>query len=210
MEPKDFLMVEDEAMIRQLLRPLLQTEPFVRNIYEARNRDEFEALLSKNIDIVLLDMKLRETHGLDLIPIIKKKSKDIKIIVVTGKEGKQLMSDLVDLGVHGIVYKLEGYTELRKAILESIRGKCYLTPRALEILVESRPEYKKGHAIKKLKKTDHEILRHIAAGLTSKDIAKKCKMTLETVETYRKRLLQKANVPNTAALLVWAYENGLL
>ncbi len=90
MRKLNFLLVEDEALIRDGLRALLEKEDFVRRIYEASNAVEFDEQIRMDIDIVLMDFRLPDTNGLDLIQLLKKKQHYAKVIVLTGLEGTEL------------------------------------------------------------------------------------------------------------------------
>ncbi len=67
----NFLLVEDEALIREGLRSLLEKENFTKNVFEASNRAEFREQMNKNIDIVLMDFRLLDTNGLELLGLLK-------------------------------------------------------------------------------------------------------------------------------------------
>jgi DNA-binding NarL/FixJ family response regulator len=206
---KTFLLVEDEALIREGLRSLLQTEPFVKAIVEASNKKEFEEQMEKDIDIVLMDFKLADTNGLDLIARLKKKEAGIKVIVVTGLEGTELILNLLRSGVHGIVYKLDGYKEIRMAIQKVLEGGSYFPQKILQIIQLNAHRWDKVPPVQ-LTFAERELLKAIASGLTTKEIAVELKMSEATAETYRLRLMKKVKVPNTAALLAFAYGNGIL
>ena len=118
MQKLNFLLVEDEALIREGLRSLLEKEDFVREIYEASNAKEFKIHITKNIDFVIMDFRLIDTNGLDLLALLKKETIQPKVIMLTGLEGTELLMNLLKAGVHGIVYKLDGYKE----ILATVKG----------------------------------------------------------------------------------------
>jgi DNA-binding NarL/FixJ family response regulator len=103
---KNFLVVEDEALIREGICSLLTKEQFVQRIFEASNKHEFMVMLQEQIDIVLLDFKLRDTNGLELLKIIKQKDPTIKVIAITGLDGTELLINLLKAGVNGIVSNL--------------------------------------------------------------------------------------------------------
>ncbi|HYF71097.1 MAG TPA: response regulator transcription factor [Ohtaekwangia sp.] len=206
---RSFLLVDDEALIREGLKSLLQTESFVKNIYEAASKSGVEEQLENQIDIVLLDFRLGEVNGIDLIPVINKKDDGIKIIVITGLEGAELIINLLRAGVHGIVHKLDGYKEIRNAILHVMEGDTYYPPGIIQIIQTNAHRWDKMPSVM-LTLPERDLLKAIASGLTTKEIAVKLKMSEATAETYRLRLIKKVNVPNTAALLAFAYRNGML
>src|SRR5687768_8488193 len=108
MDKINILLVDDEALIREGLRALLEKEPFVNKIYEASDAEEFHTIISeRKIDVVLLDIRLRKTNGVELLELANQMERRPKIIAVTGMEGVDLIINLLKSGVDGIVYKLD-------------------------------------------------------------------------------------------------------
>ena len=92
------LIVDDEALIREGLRSLLEKEPFVSAIYEAADAAQFHEHISNNrIDLVLLDIRLRNTTGVELLESMKRLERTPKVIAVTGMEGVELIINLLKL-----------------------------------------------------------------------------------------------------------------
>jgi len=134
MQKFTFLIVEDETVLRDGLRALLERENFVKAIYEAFDRPSFEACIAKNVDFVLLDYRLVTTNGLELLGMLKRREKAPKVIILTGLEGSELIMNLLQAGVHGIVYKPDGYKELVKTILKTIEAGSYFSERILNVI----------------------------------------------------------------------------
>lgn len=204
------LLVDDEALIRQGLRSLLEKESFVGSIYDAGDVGQFHAHISKNkIDIILLDIRLRNTSGVELLDSIKKITPRPKTIAVTGMEGVELIINLLKNGVDGIVYKLDGYEEIRKTIKSILASGNYFPDKILKIIQSNAREWDNTPSVL-LTVQELDILRALARGSITKEIANELKMAEATAETYRLRLIKKVGVPNTAALLAYAYRNGIL
>jgi DNA-binding NarL/FixJ family response regulator len=204
------LVVDDEVLIRQGLRAILEKEPFVSSIHEAGTKEEFIDRLQENaIDLILLDIRLRKTNGLELLKLLKKLDQKPKVIAVTGLEGVELIVNLLKTGCDGIVYKLDGYKEILKTIEAILEGKHYLPDRVLKIIQVNAKRWDKVPVVT-LSFPEMELVRAIANGLTTKQIASDMKLKHATAETYRIRLLKKIGVPNTASLLAYAYRNGIL
>jgi DNA-binding NarL/FixJ family response regulator len=137
MKPITILIVEDETLIRQGLRALLEKEDFVEAVHEASDSADFKLQISRReFDIILMDMKLPGTKGPDLIANMNVNNGQQKVIVVTGLEGVEIVVNLLKLGVRAIVSKLEGYTEIIKAIKEVMSSGHYFQER---IYTTSRP-----------------------------------------------------------------------
>jgi DNA-binding NarL/FixJ family response regulator len=205
----NFLLVEDEALIREGLRSLLEKETFVKEIHEASNAQEFKEQIKKEIDIVLMDFRLVDTNGLDLLTLLKKEVNQPKVIMLTGLEGTELLMNLLKAGVSGIVYKLDGYKEILTTIKGVLMTGSYFSPKVLNIIQTNAHRW--GHMPPVvLTLPERDLLKAIASGLTTKEIASVLKMSESTAETYRMRLIKKMGVLNTAGLIAYAYRNGIL
>jgi DNA-binding NarL/FixJ family response regulator len=210
MDKINILLMDDEALFREGLRSLLEKESFVGKIYEAADAEQFQAHLSSNtIDLILLDIRLRNISGVKLLETIRNMDRPPKTIVVTGMEGVELMVNLLKDGVDGIVYKLDGYEEIRKTIKSTLASGNYFPERILKVIQSNAKAWKKTPSVT-LSTQELDILKAIARGAITKEIAHEFKMTEATAETYRLRLIKKVGVPNTAALLAYAYRNGIL
>ena len=206
----NILLVDDEVLIRQGLRALLEKEDFVKEIYEASDAKEFRLHLSSHpVDLILLDMKLPGVKGQELLTELTKKESRPKIIGVTGLEGVELIINLLKSGINGIVFKLDGYDEIVKAIREVMLSGHYFQEKISGIIQANAHRWDHVPPVS-LSFPENELLKIIASGLTTKQIASQLKMTESTTETYRTRLIKKLGVPNSAALLAYAYRNGLL
>jgi DNA-binding NarL/FixJ family response regulator len=206
----NILIVDDEALIREGLRSLLEKESFIGAIYEAGDDTQFREQLSRQkIGVVLLDIRLRHVTGVELLDHVKKVSPSIKVIAVTGMEGVELVINLLKSGVDGIVYKLDGYDEIRRTLKSILASGNYFPPNILKIIQSNSREW--GHVpTVVLSRRELELLKAIARGFITKEIATEFKMAEATAETYRLRLIKKVGVPNTAALLAYAFRNGIL
>jgi DNA-binding NarL/FixJ family response regulator len=204
------LIVDDEVLLRQGLRSMLEKEEFIDEIFEAEDEATFTNLLiSQKIDVVLLDVRLRKTNGIELL----QKTKSIKskpfVIALTGLDGIEVILNLLKSDVHGIIYKLDGYNEVLKAIKCVQSTGSYFPENILNIIRSNANRWEHVPPVL-FSFQERELLKAIAGGSTTKQIAAELKMTPSTTETYRTRLMKKVGVPNTAALLAYAFRNGLL
>ena len=109
----------------------------------------------------------------------------------------------------GIVFKLDGYSEIVKAIQEVMNSGYYFQEKVASIIQSNAQRWDHVPPVS-LNFQENELLRSIAGGLTTKEMSLQMKMTESTTETYRTRLIKKLGVPNTAALMAFAYRNGIL
>ena len=210
MDKITILLVEDEALVREGLHSLLKKEPFVKEVYQAGTSLEFyEKMAIHPIDIILLDLRLQGASGLDLLASMKKKRVQPKIVAVTGLEGVEIIIHLLKAGVNGIVFKLDGYKEILGAIKSVMETGSYFTEKILKVIQTNAARWDSAPELT-LSFHERELLKSIAAGMTTKEISEQLKMSESTTETYRMRLIRKLGASNTAALLAFAYRNGLL
>jgi DNA-binding NarL/FixJ family response regulator len=205
----NFLLVEDEALIREGLRSLLEKENFIKEIREASNAGEFKEQLKNEIDFVLMDFRLADTNGLSLLALLKKESHQPKVIMLTGLEGTELLMNLLKAGVNGIVYKIDGYKEILNTIYGVLEKGSYFSPKILNLIQTNAHRWDQVPPVV-LSLPERDLLKAIASGYTTKEIASLLKMSDSTAETYRIRLIKKMGVLNTAGLIAYAYRNGIL
>ena len=202
--------MDDEALVREGLHALLEKEDFVNCITEAGSKKDFEnALAGQAYDIVLMDFRMPDANGLQLYQALKKQPYIPKVIVLTGLEGQELIINLLKAGVNGIVYKLDGYRELLHAIKSVIDTGTYFPEKILAVIRQNAQQLGDVPPVQ-LTFQEQELLRAIAQGFTTKQIASLLKMSESTTETYRIRLIKKVQVSNTAGLLAYAFRNGIL
>ena len=204
------LVVDDETLLRQGLIVMLEKELFIKEIYEAGNAEEFKShLVSKSVDIVLLDIRLGKSNGLELLKYVKEMKNPPKIVAVTGLEGVELIINLLKASCDGIVYKLDGYKEIIKTIDAILNSRSYFPDRILKVIQNNAKRWEQTPSVL-LTFHEKELLRAIAGGGTTKQIASELRLKIATAETYRIRLMKKVGVSNTASLLAYAFRNGIL
>ncbi len=210
MNKLSFLLVDDEALVREGLRALLEKEDFVKQIVECGNAWEFKnAISAYSFDIVFLDFRMANTNGLELLPALKQLPSEPKVIVLTGLEGQELIINLLKAGVNSVIFKLDGYREILKAIKAVADTGSYFPDKVLHVIRQYAHQFGDVPPVQ-LTFQEKELLKAIAKGLTTKEAASLLKMTESTTETYRIRLIKKVRVNNTAGLLAYAYRNGIL
>lgn len=206
----NILIVDDEALLRQGVSAMLSKEDFVRTVYEAEDEQGFISNLSSHhIDIILLDIRLRTTSGINLLKKMESLHQQPKVIAVTGLDGVEVIVNLLRMGINAIVYKLDGYGEIIKAIQNILQSGSYFPETILKIIQSNAKRWEDIPPVL-LTAQEKDLLKGIANGSTTKQIAIDLKMSPATAETYRIRLMKKVGVPNTAALLAYAFRNGIL
>lgn len=166
-------------------------------------------LKNNTVDIILLDINMSEVGGVEASNIILKKYPNIKIIIVSMYKKASIIHTLLEMGIHGYVLKDSGGKELIKAIRTVENGEKYFD---LEVKNTMMDQYTSTHIISDTQLTPREIdiLKCICDSLTSRDIAEKLCISVNTVETHRKNIMAKTGAPNSIALVRFAIENHLV
>jgi DNA-binding NarL/FixJ family response regulator len=204
--PINLLLVDDHPMVIEGLRSLLQTAPGLRVAGQAGNAyAALELVKAHPIDVVLLDINLPETDGIEFCRKLKLVQPDIKVLGISTFKERSYISKMLEAGATGYVPKSVGRAELLLAIAEVAAGRTYLPADILAILVQQPPS-----GLPPLTRREKEVLGCIAQGLTNPQIAEKLYISQLTVDSHRKNLLAKLGVKNTATLIKLAVENGLV
>lgn len=202
-------IVDDHPMVVAGLQALLEQ---LTNIeFAGAVSNAFEAipfLKKKEVDVILLDINLPEISGIDLCKKINKEFPFIKIIGLSTFSERSYISRMIKNGASGYLIKSASKEEIAEAIESVMNGKMYLSL-SLEHLLHPAAPVSAG-SIPPLTKREKEILGLISEGLTSHQISEQLYISPLTVDTHRKNLLTKLEVPNTAVLIRFAVENGLV
>ena len=180
----------------------------------ATSGDELLLLLTnKQPHVILLDINMPGMNGITAPSIIRKKYPKIKILIVTMYRSREFIINLYKLGVDGYLLKNSGKEELIEAIKTVYNGGTSFNDDISGIVLEeknyTRPDHFEDDKLN-FTKREIEIVRLLANGLSTQEVADKLFLSFYTIETHRKNLLNKLNLRNTAELVKYAAQLGLL
>ncbi|GGC49222.1 DNA-binding response regulator [Parapedobacter defluvii] len=159
-------------------------------------------------DVLLLDINLPDISGVDLCKKIRKEFPDIKIVGISTFSERSYISRMIENGAMGYLVKSASAEEIADAIATVMQGKLYMS---LNIEYLLRPSsVVNSEMLPNLTKREKEVLQYIAEGLTNNQIADKIFVSTSTVDTHRKNMITKLGVSNTASLIRFAVEHGLI
>jgi DNA-binding NarL/FixJ family response regulator len=209
----NLLLVDDHQLMTDGLAKLLETEPTIGEIHLATNGQQaVEIALMHDIDCIIMDINMPVLNGLAATKRIRKEKPSVKIIVASMLSDAPIVNKLLRAGANAFINKDTGKAELLTAIDKVMSGQTYISPSIstnLFIHLTDR-NVATTDGPKHLTAREIEILRHIANGLTNQAIAGKLFLSPVTVDTHRKNMLAKLQVKNTAALIKYAADHGLL
>jgi DNA-binding NarL/FixJ family response regulator len=210
------LVADDHAVLRTGLCLLLDDQPDMEVVGEAG--DGVEALTfaeSLQPDLILLDLTMPGLGGLEALPLLKKTAPNSQILVLTMHDDESYFRQAIQSGASGYILKRAVYSELLNAIRAVARGEIYVHSAMTNKLLD---DVLPGHIASKshdnpwdaLSKREFEVLRLVALGHTSAEIADQLSVSTKTVETYRARGMQKLELNTRAQLVRAALTQGIL
>lgn len=213
--PVNIFLVEDHDIVRQGIKALLEDEGKVRIIGEAGNGAKaIEQLKDLQPDVVLMDMNMPVMNGLECTRFLRKQYPGIRILILSMHDHESYLIDMLDAGAQGYILKNASKDELLFAIKKVANDGMYMGPEfTMSMLAKYKSEggfgfKKQDHAIN-LSDRENEVLKYISEGFTNTEMANKLFISVRTVETHRKKLLEKTGTTNVATLIKFAVENRL-
>jgi DNA-binding NarL/FixJ family response regulator len=209
--PIRVLLVDDHALVRAGIRALAERIQDVEVVAEAGDGAEAIRLIEElKPDLVLLDISMPETSGFDVLAKAKE-FPEVSVIVLTVHDAEAYAIRALREGASGFLLKSAASDELGKAIAVVIRGETYISP---ELARKSLLEYGKTSTdrarLDTLSPRQREILKLVADGLNTKEIAGHLNISAKTVETHRAELMQRLNIHDVAGLVRFAIKMGLV
>lgn len=193
-------------MVIEGIRSLLQNEPTIDWMGNATNAASCLAFLERQLpDVLLLDINLPDTSGIELCKIIKQRFPSVFVLGLSTFNQQSFIAKMMEHGASGYLLKNATQAELLEAIQIVIKGKTYLSEEAADVLRKASDE-----DVPVITQREREVLMLIADGLTNAAIADHLFISILTVETHRKNLLAKFEVKNTASLIKTAAKLNLL
>ncbi len=204
MKTKLFI-VDDHYMVIEGIRSLLQNETSVEWLGHASNAESCLSFLERQQpDVVLMDVNLPDRSGTELCKEVKQKFPSVHVLGLSTFNQQPVIRNMMDNGASGYVLKNATKEELLTAITTVAMGKTYLSFEAALSLREN------SNDTPLITRREKEVLQLIAEGLTNAEIATKLFISIPTVNTHRKSLIEKFQATNTAMLIGKAIRSGIL
>ncbi|WP_289665492.1 response regulator transcription factor [Flavobacterium panacagri] len=212
MKKINLLIADDHTMFLQGIMSLLEKEPNITIVGKAVNGNEALEIIQEGIvDFIILDVSMPEMDGIELSKILKKQHPNVKILIVSTHSNVMIISRLIRIGVNGYLLKNAEKEELLQAINRIASGENYFAEELEEKHLSNSSKIEKQVSnLTELSSREKEILVLIAHEYNTAEIAEKTFISLNTVNTHRRNLLSKLNAKNTAGLVKYAVENGLV
>ncbi len=203
-------LVDDHHLFREGLKFLISKLPYVKNIHEASNGQQFlDSLVEIKPDIVLMDIEMPVLDGIHATKKAIDINPDLKVIALSMYSDENYYQSMIDAGARGFLLKNSTFEDVERALHEIYHGNCYFSTEIMNDILKNLNKKKNIHQNQELTQREIEILFNICKGLSNNEIAEKLFISKRTVDKHRENLLLKTKSKNTANLVVYAIKNGI-
>ena len=207
-KPIRVLLADDHRLVRAGLRALLDATPNVEVVAEAADGEEAMRVVQElKPDVALLDIAMPKMSGLAVLHQIKAASLQTRVLFLSMYDNDEYVAEAVRAGASGYRVKDAAVEELGMALQALARGDVYLSPAISRKLALA---FSGGRASPGLTGRQTQVLRLIAQGQSSKEIARDLNLSIKTVETHRTQIMDRLEIRDLAGLVRYAIRSGLV
>ncbi|MEL6809974.1 MAG: response regulator transcription factor [Bacteroidota bacterium] len=201
-------IADDHQMFREGIVALLQGVEGIRVSGQASNGVELLELVKVDVpDVLLLDIEMPEMDGFETLKELKKLKVPTKVLVLTMHKSSAYVQNIIKSGAHGYLQKDSGKEALITAITQVMETGSYFTSETADLLVKSFQQHTTESPISP---RETEVVALIVEGFTTKEIAQALFLSRHTVESHRQNILLKLGLKNSAELVKYAIQKGLV
>ncbi len=203
-----FAILDDHKLVRKGFCLILNSIPDFEVVLETDNEEEIIALIKNDCpNILLLDISMPNSNGLDLILKFLRLNKGLKIIMLTMHKEGEYISKAIKNGASSYLLKDVEPDELEQAVRTVYLEGKYFSPFISDLLIDN---ISNSNDFSKISDREREILQYVAQGLSTKAIAEKLGLSTRTVEAHRMKLMKKVKASNSSELIKKAIQNKLI
>ena len=215
MEKIRVLVVDDHTIVRDGICALLALAADIEVVGEAENgREALDKVRQLAPDVVLMDIAMPIMDGLEATRRIRKEFSKTKVLVLTQYAEKEYIFPVIEAGAQGFISKAAASSELTSGIRAVYQGDSFLSPVVAKVFVEDyqrgTPGREKGDPYHQLTDREREVLKLVAEGRTTKEIADLLVVSTKTVEGHKTNLMAKLDIHNKADLVKYAIRKGII
>ena len=206
------LIADDHPLMRSGLISVLESDPNLKVVAEAKDGEEAYSLLKeKDIDITTLDIEMPKMNGLEIARKLSEEKIPVKIIFLTMYKDEEMFNQAMDLGAYGYVLKENAVDDIVDCIKAVASGSYYISPVISQYLIKRERQYREPNfsqtGISSLTKAERTIIMLISEEKTTREISEKLFVSYKTVENHRANISKKLNLHGTHSLVKFAITN---
>jgi len=204
-------LVDDHTIVRKGLKQLLEDTSDINVSGEAGNTSAmFSLLKNEHFDVIVLDISLPGRSGVEALKQLKEMDSDIPVLILSMHPPEQYAMRVMKAGASGYLTKESAPNELIMAVRQVSRGKRYINAE----LAEELANYVNGNTAfslySKLTDREYEVMREISKGKSLTTIGEELSLSVKTISTYRRRILNKLGLRNNSELIRYAMDHDLI
>lgn len=210
-------VIDDNTLLREGLCLMINSDDAFEVVAEAHDGlSAVDTVLSLEPcpDLVVMDLSMPRMDGISAVKEIKRQLPEMKILILTIHDDDDMVLQCFDAGVSGYCLKDATREELLKSMHVVMSGKIFISPsiagQVMEGYLESRKTLKKESRWEQLTQREREVLKLVAEGYTSKEIADFLSISPKTVERHRSNIMKKLDLHNASALTSFAIDRGVV
>jgi DNA-binding NarL/FixJ family response regulator len=208
------LLADDHEVVRSGLRAVLDKEADIEVVAEARDGPEaVEKALAHKVDLAILDVSMPRLTGLQATAELLRRRPGVRVLILSVHDSEQYFFEALRAGASGYVLKTAANRDLVEACRASMRGEPFLYPGAVTALIRDyldRARHGEAGPADPLTPRELQVVKLIAEGFTSDEIAGTLVISRKTVDHHRARILDKLGMRNGAELTRYAIRRGLI
>ena len=208
------LIADDHKMMREGLKSLVEKESNMAVVGEAQNGKDTVTLAHKLMPtVIIMDVAMPDLNGIEATRKIIKDNPRVRVIALSGHSDRHFVSEMLKAGASAYILKQTAYEELLRAIGEVTNGRTYLSPAVTQGVVDSyvraSPQPGAHPAFATLTDREREVLQLLAEGKSTKEMADVLSVSVKTVETHRRNIMEKLSIHSVAELTKYAIREGV-
>lgn len=206
-----FLIADDHQIVRKGLRQLLEDGyPGCQCREAAHGAEVMEAIYEEPCDLAILDVNMPGRSGIDLLAEIRKIQPRLPVLILSMYAESEYALRALKAGANAYIQKSSVTDELLDAVAKGLKGGRYLTPTLAELLATDLCKGGESALHESLSEREFEVMKLIATGMSTKDIASALGLSVKTVFTYRARMLGKLALASDVEVARYALKHGLV
>ncbi len=210
MSDRRVLLIDDHTLVRAGLRSLIDELPGFAVVAEGADGDQAVDLVeSSRPDVVIMDISMQRVSGLDALLLLRARWPTLPVIILSMHAARDLVMRAIRGGVSAYLPKEAAETELELALTAVLAGQQYLSPAVSGVVIDSllRPPTAEAEV---LTARQREVLRLLALGRNTKEVAYELSLSVKTVESHRAQIMERLAIRDLASLVVYAIRQGII
>jgi DNA-binding NarL/FixJ family response regulator len=206
------LLVDDHALVRAGIRSLLQELPDVEVVAEASDGAQALQIAEREQpDVVLMDIAMKGMNGLEAAAKLRERQPGVKVVILSMHTSEEYVLLALRAGAAAYLIKDSATAELGLALNSVMRGETYLSPAISRQVVDGYVQrVGTGAGADPLTQRQREVLKHIAEGRSTKEIAFELDLSVKTIETHRAQIMERLGIRDVAGLVRYAMRVGIV